>query len=118
MKTWRLVSGILNCVLFCYIMFQSFAAGLFNTLDQNGQHSGSTGVLFGILFLAAAILSIVGRRGGKGGNISILALYVAAALLGIMGHGSYGDLLVWGIWSGVCALVAAVAFVAGYGEPD
>ena len=35
MKTWKLVSGIISIVLFAFVMFQSCAAGISNSLAEN-----------------------------------------------------------------------------------
>lgn len=43
MKTARLVIGIISMVLFVLITFQSCAAGVANTLSDNGEVSGSAG---------------------------------------------------------------------------
>ena len=37
MKTWKLVSGILSIILFVIVSFQSCAAGIGNTLSENGE---------------------------------------------------------------------------------
>lgn len=34
MKTWKLVSGITSIVLFAFVMFQSCAAGISNSLEN------------------------------------------------------------------------------------
>ena len=41
MKTWKLVSGILSIILFVIVTFQSCAAGVANSLEANGETSGS-----------------------------------------------------------------------------
>ena len=41
MKTWKLVSGILSMILFVIVTFQSCAAGVANSLEANGETSGS-----------------------------------------------------------------------------
>lgn len=52
MKTWKLVSGILSIILFVVVTFQSCAAGISNTLQENGEVGGSAGVLVAIMLLA------------------------------------------------------------------
>ena len=42
MKTWKLVSGIISIVLFAFVMFQSCAAGISNSLAENGESGGFT----------------------------------------------------------------------------
>ena len=45
MKVWKLVSGILSMVLFILVAFQSCAAGVSNALENNGEVSGSAGLI-------------------------------------------------------------------------
>ena len=76
MKTWKLVSGILSIVLFIFVSFQSCAAGMSNALEDNGELSGTAGLLVAILLLTGGIVSIVTRKSnGKGGNIALIILY-------------------------------------------
>ena len=62
MKVWKLVSGILSIVLFLIVSFQSCAAGISNTLSDNGEVGGSAGVLVAIFLLAGGIVSIATRN--------------------------------------------------------
>ena len=75
MRTWKLVSGILSIILFVLVAFQSCAAGVSNTLAENGEVSGSAGLIVAIMLLVGGIVSIATRNGGKGGNIAIIILY-------------------------------------------
>ena len=52
MKTWKLVSGILSIVLFVLVSFQSCAAGMVNTIEDNGEVGGSAGIIVAIMLLA------------------------------------------------------------------
>ena len=45
MKTAKLVIGIISMVLFVLVAFQSCAAGLGNALADNGEVSGTSGML-------------------------------------------------------------------------
>ena len=73
MKTWKLVSGILSIILFVVVTFQSCAAGISNTLQENGEVGGSAGVLVAIMLLAGGIVSIATRnKESKGANIAII----------------------------------------------
>lgn len=62
MKTWKLISGILSIVLAVFVLLQSAAAGLGNSLAENGEMSGSAGFLVAILLIAGGITSIVVRK--------------------------------------------------------
>ena len=92
MKTWKLVSGILSIVLFVVVSFQSCAAGLGNALSENGESSGSGGILVAILMLSGGIVSIATKKSkGKGGNIALIVLFGLAALIGFGFAGSFAD---------------------------
>lgn len=65
MKTWKLISGILSIVLAAFVLFQSMAVGLGNSLSENGETSGSAGFLVAILLIAAGITAIVVRKALK-----------------------------------------------------
>jgi Ca2+/Na+ antiporter len=112
MKTWKLVSGILSMVLFVFVAFQSCAAGLSNTLSDNGEVSGSAGILVAILMLAGGIVSVATRKKGKkGGNIALIVLFGLAALIGFTNYGSYSDLAIWSGWCLINAVVAVIALI-------
>ena len=57
MKTWKLVSGIISIVLFVFVMFQSCAAGVANSLEANGESGGSAGLIVAIILLADGFVS-------------------------------------------------------------
>lgn len=111
MKTWKLVSGIICIVLALFVLFQSCAAGLSNALQDNGEVSGSAGLIVAIMLLAGGIVSIATRNGGKGGNIALIVMFGIAALVGFTLAGSYRDLLIWATWCLICATLAVVDLV-------
>ncbi len=111
MKTWKLVSGILSIVLFFMVAFQSCAAGLGNTLAENGEVSGSAGIIVAIMLLVGGIVSIATKNGGKGGNIAIIILYGIGALFGYTLAGSFADLTIWATWCLICVILAIVSLV-------
>ena len=112
MRTWKLISGILSIILFLLVSFQSCAAGLVNTIEDNGGASGSVGMLVAILLLAGGITSIVVRKSqGKGGNIALIILFGLAALAGFVGYGTYSDLVIWSCWCLLNAVLAVVSLI-------
>lgn len=111
MKTWKLVSGILSMALFLLVSLQSCAAGLGNALAENGEVSGSAGILVAIMLLTGGIVSVATRKGGKGGNIALIILFGIGTLLGYTMAGSYKDLTIWSTWCLVCAVMAAVNLI-------
>lgn len=113
MKTWKLVSGILSIVFFFLVAFQSCAAGISNTLEENGEVSGSAGIIVAIMLLVGGIVSIATRKGSKGGNIALIVLYGIGTLFGFALAGSYSDLKIWAGWCLICAVLAIVSLVKG-----
>lgn len=114
MKTWKLVSGILSMVLFILVAFQSCAAGLGNAITENGESSGSGGIILAVLMLAGGIVSVATRKNeGKGGNIALIVLFGLAALFGFLLAGSFADLNVWAAWCLINAILAVIALVKG-----
>lgn len=112
MKTWKLVSGILSIILFVFVTFQSCAAGISNTLEENGEVSGSAGVIVAIMLLAGGIVSIATRNAvKKGGNIALIVLFGIGALVGFTMAGSYSDLMIWAGWCLICAIFAVIAMI-------
>lgn len=109
LATWKLVSGILSMVLFILVSFQSCAAGLGNALSNNGEVSGSAGVIVAIMLLAGGIVSVATRKGGKGGDIALIVLFGIGAFIGFVLAGSYSDLRIWAFWCLVCVVLAIVS---------
>lgn len=114
MKTWKLVSGILSIVLFIFVAFQSCAAGIGNALAENGESSGSAGIIVAIVMLSGGIVSIATRKSeGKGGNIALIVLFGLGALVGFALAGSFADLNIWAAWCLINAVLAVIAMLKG-----
>ncbi len=113
MKTWKLISGILSIILFVVVAFQSCAAGISNAIAENGEVSGSGGILVAIMLLSGGIVSIVTRKGGKGGNIALIVLFGIGALFGFILAGGFSDLRIWSGWCLINAILAVVDIVKG-----
>lgn len=111
MKNWKLVSGILSIFMFIVVTFQSCAAGVANTLTENGESSGSAGVIVAVMMLAGGIVSIVTRKGGKGGNIALIILFGIGAITGFALAGSFADLNIWAGWCLINAIIAVIALI-------
>lgn len=117
MKTAKLVLGILTIVLSCFVTLQSCAAGTANALSENGESSGTAGLIVSWLMLAGAIVMIATRKKGKGGSIAGIVLFGLAALIGFPSAGSYKDLK---IWAGYCVILAVINIIAviKYKKPE
>lgn len=115
MKTAKLVTGIL-CMVFCVIVLvQSFAAGVFNTLEGNGEVSGSAGFVLAILMLSGGIVEVATRKSTKkGGSIACLILFLLAAVLGFANAGSFSDLNIWSAW---CLILGVLNLICLFLKP-
>ena len=111
MKTWKLVSGILSIVAFFMVAFQSCAAGIGNAMAENGEASGSAGIIVAIMILSGGIVSIATRKGGKGGNIALIVLFGIGALFGYVLAGSFSDLNIWATWCLINVVLAIVSLI-------
>ncbi|MBE7050023.1 MAG: hypothetical protein E7394_04545 [Ruminococcaceae bacterium] len=109
MKTAKMIIGIISMVLFIIIAFQSCAAGIGNTLTDNGEVSGSAGTMLAFCMLIAGIVGVAGRK-SKGASITAGCFYLIGGLLGISNVGSFADLMIWSVLS---LIFAAVFIIAG-----
>lgn len=119
MRIWRLISGAVSCIMFCYIVSEAIRIGMVNFAKGSSSHSGTTSFIIGTFNLIAGIMSIVKRRGGKESNIVIFTLYLLSALFALFGDtgGSDSSIPLYGLWWIVCALVSFSALIDGYGVP-
>lgn len=117
MKTWKLVAGILSMVLFIIVAFQSCAAGVLNTLEDNGEISGSAGILVAVLMLTGGIVSVATRKSIRnGGNVALIIIFGLAALVGFTNYGNFSDLIIWSGWCLINAVLAFFAIITGKGN--
>ena len=101
-------------ILFALVTLQSCAAGVANALEENGETSGSAGLLVAVLMLAGGIVSVATRKSTKkGGNIAMIVLFGLAALIGFANYGSYSDLAIWSGWCLINAVLAVIALIIG-----
>ena len=109
MKIWKLISGILCIVFSAMVLFQSCAAGVVTAIEENAADtSAGGGMILAILMLAGGIISIATRKGGKGGNIALLVIFLLAALAGFANQGVFKDLIIWSAWCLICAVLALI----------
>ena len=109
MKTAKMILGNVSMVLFLIIIFQSCAAGISNTLSDNGEVSGSAGTILAFCMLIAGIVGVAGKN-SKGASITAGCFYLIGGLLGIANVGSFADLMIWSVLS---LIFAAVFIIAG-----
>lgn len=104
MKTWRLVSGILSIVLTLIVFFQSNIVAMFG---GNNNTEGGAGIIFALLLLTGGITSIATHKSiTKGSKVALFLLFGIGAIIAITSSNIYKDLLIWGVWSAICAVFA------------
>lgn len=106
MRTTKLIIGIFSIVLSVFITFQSLVAGLGNTIMNNGEVSGSAGLLVSIFMLVGGIVVLVTQ---KRRSIAPVIIYTISGLIGLILAGSYTDLY---IWSSLNLIFAVILFFA------
>ena len=109
MKTTRLITNIISIVLFAVIMFQSCAAGVVNSIDNNDSLSGTAGVILAFAMLIAGIVGIAARK-NVGGMLTSGFFYLISSLLAFAYVGDFSDLA---IWATVSLIFSAIQFI-GY----
>lgn len=110
MKTTRMIVGIISMVLFLIVSFQSCAVGIGNTLMENGETSGSSGILLSFCLLIAGIIATAARK-SKGGTITALCFYVLGGLFGLVNVGIFADLKIWSTMSFIFAAVLLITLI-------
>jgi len=108
-KTTRMVIGIISLVLTLIILFQSCAAGVVNTIENNGDVGGSAGFLLSICMIVGGILGVVCRK-QKVGSIVAGCFYAFGGLVGLPNSSTYKDLIVWSV---ISIIFAAVFIITG-----
>ena len=116
MKTWKLVSGILSCIFFVLVSFQSCAVGIGEALTESEETGSAGGIVLAFFMIAGGIVSIATRKGGKGANIALIVLFGIAALIGFANAGSYTDLNIWAAWCLINAILAVIALITTKSE--
>lgn len=96
-------------VLSLVILLQSCAASVGEALGAEGNDSVS-GLIVALLLISGGVVSVVTRKGSKGGNIAILIIYFLAAIIGFSAT-YYADLKIWAVWCAVCAVMAGLALI-------
>ena len=117
LKIWKIGSGALSAALSLFVVCQAFWGGALNLLAGEAP-SGVAGLVVAATLLAGGIISIVTSRGSLGADIALITLHGLGALVGFTMSGRYADLMLWALWSFLCAVLALVDFVVAYNQDD
>ena len=115
MRIWKIGSGALSAALSLYVVCQAFWGGALNLLAGEAP-SGAAGLVVAATLLAGGIVSIVTSGGSLGADIALITLHGLGALVGFTMSGRYADLMIWALWSFLCAVLALVDFVVAYNQ--
>lgn len=108
MRTAKLVFGILSIVFSVMVLFQSCAASMVDALQAVGGTGGAAGSVAGVLILAGGIVNIAARD-SKGGAIACMMIFSLAGLVALTMHGVFTDLVIWGYYCIIVALLNTVS---------
>jgi predicted membrane protein len=101
MRVWKIVSGILNCILFVFALsvLSSMANGTAPELYSKYNFLSITGLA--VFILVGGITSIVSNKSiSVIMNIVLAVIYLPAFILSF-----YNKLTIWMIWTGICFIV-------------
>ena len=111
MKAWRIFSGILSIVFYSIVDKQSRLARVAEVLTNDEESTaGSGGQVVALLLLVGGILSIVLFKAKKTGSLILALLFGIAAAIGFSNAGFYQDLYIWSGWCAICAALALPGF--------
>lgn len=104
MKLAKRIICIFSIVVSGFILFQSCAAGIANSLQDNGSSSGTGGVILVVFMLVGAILGLSSHEHKP--MIVSGAFYIVGGFLALMLEaGTFADLMIWGIMSIIFGVV-------------
>lgn len=112
MRTWKWIAGMLSILFSFLVMLQSALSGVFNLITQNGEMSGTAGLLVAILMMAGGIMSFLSRNENKNQrNLCLAIIFGIAAYLGVTYAGNYQDLHIWATWCFLNAILGLTTFI-------
>lgn len=111
-STGRLVIGVILLVLSLFILFQSCAAGVVNTLESSSDFGGTAGFFVAVFMIASGIIAICTRnRKSKAAPGVCSGLLALAAIVGFCNSAVYEDLVVWSVVNIALAIVFLICAI-------
>ena len=108
----RLVIGVILLILSLFVLFQSCAAGVVNTMESSSDFGGTAGFFVAVLMIATGVIAICTRntksKAGPGVCTGLLAL---AAIIGFCNSAVYEDLVVWSVVNVAFAIVFLICAI-------
>lgn len=95
MKIIKHLIPIISIVCSGFILFQSCASGILNSINQNGNYSGTLGVLLVMFMLVGSILLLT-VHSRKSTIISGIFYFLGGFCALMSDTGAFTDLVIWG----------------------
>lgn len=110
MKLTKKIISIFSIVISGFILLQSCASGVVNSIEDNGSSSGTGGLLLVVFMLVGAILNLSSDE-HKTTAISGI-FYIIGGFIGLFLSlsGSFADLTIWGF---MCLIFGLIFIIGG-----
>jgi len=106
-KVWKILSGIISCMVAIVAAIQAFTMDIIHILSEYADPCGIFGIILAVLLLAGGIISITTCKAeGSGGNVALILIFTTAFVIGLFKMTDYPDLIIWAWWGFVCVIVA------------
>lgn len=111
LSTARFVISIIMLVLSAFVLFQSCAVGIANTMEQTDGLDGTIGFLFALAMIIFGIVGIATRNTTNYKTLLMIGTFmvVIGLLCGLMYNGSFSDLKIWAWLMSIFGIVFSVA---------
>lgn len=98
MSTARLIVGIVMLVFSIPVLFQSCAAGIFNSIENNGGADGTIGFLVSCCMIVFGIIAITTRRTILHNFLAVMSVLSCLIFIycSFIYDGIFADLAIWG----------------------
>lgn len=111
LSTARFVISIIMLVLSAFVLFQSCAVGIANSMAQSEGIDGTIGFLFSISMIIFGIIGIATRNTTDYKTLLIIGtiMVIIGLLCGLTYNGSFRDLKIWAWLMAIFGLVFSVS---------
>lgn len=111
MSTARLIIGIVMLVFSIPVLFQSCAAGIFNSIKNNGGMDGTIGLLVSWGMIVFGIIAIATWRTTSHNFLAVMSVLSCLIFIycSFIYDGIFGDLVIWGCLFAVYSIFFGIA---------
>ena len=111
MQTARLIVSIIMLVLSIFVLFQSAAVGMANSIDNPTGDDGTIGLMFGLSMIVFGIIGIATKNTKSFKTLLTVGLIMVlvGVYCAVIYSGRYGDLKVWGWVMSIFGLIFSIS---------